>query len=133
MRSIGMGYILPSYHLGDGTRSIWRSYWTPSYPSELVKIAEEIKERHYTDVGLTKMSKDAQKNNRVRVQVKVEAVEIYNQEEKFRRRSFILAVSMDEAPRSIDTTEMAREELGKLGFSGSQRNQGFVRKGGERC
>jgi hypothetical protein len=39
------------------------------HPLEFVIITKKMKERHYTDVGLAKISKNAQEGNGVRIQV----------------------------------------------------------------
>jgi hypothetical protein len=57
------------------------------HPTQLVIKTEEVKKRHYPNVGLAKMREDAQKGDGVGVQVKQrKAVEIQDKKKKLGRR-----------------------------------------------
>lgn len=56
------------------------------HPSKLINIYEKIKKRHYANVGLSKIRKNDQKSDGVRVLVdKIKVVEVQNQKKKLRR------------------------------------------------
>jgi hypothetical protein len=57
------------------------------HPPELIIIVtEEVKKGHYPNIGLAKMSEDAQKGDRIGIEVQEgKTIKIQDQQQKFRR------------------------------------------------